>query len=112
MPAVRTATAAGLLDVSWFSRDSVTTSDTTVKAALGVRPQATRTPATNITITNVPPNWDHQTYDFIPDFGDYTDNALNATGSKPYAGATLYIAWTDGRLGVPQPFEAHLPAGR
>ena len=112
MPAVRTATAAGLLDVSWYSRDSVITSYTTVKAALGVSPRASRTPASNITITNVASNWDNQNYDFIPNFGDYTDNALTATSTKPYVGSTLYIAWTDGRTGVPQPFEAHLPAHR
>jgi hypothetical protein len=47
----------------------------------------------------------------VPDFGDYTDNALTATGSKPYVGGTLYVAWSDGRTGVPQPFAAHLPAG-
>ncbi len=110
MPAVRTATAAGLLDVTWYSRDSVTTSGTTVRAALGVSPRAASTPRSSITITNVASNWDHQNYDFIPDFGDYTDNALTTTGSKPYVGSTLYVAWTDGRTGVPQPFEAHIPA--
>jgi hypothetical protein len=112
MPAVRTATVGGLLDVSWFSRDSVTTASTTVKAVLGVSPRAARTPATNITITSVASNWDHQNYRFPPDLGDYTDNALNATSTPPYVGGTLYVAWTDGRTGVPQPFEAHLPAGR
>jgi hypothetical protein len=112
LPAVRTATADGLLDVSWYSRNSLTTSDTTLNAALGVSPRATSTPHTNVAIANVASNWDHQSYDFPPDFGDYTDSALTATGSKPYVGHTLYIAWTDGRTGVPQPFEAHLPAGR
>jgi hypothetical protein len=112
MPAVRTATAGGLLDVSWYSRNSVTISDTTLNAALGVSPRATSTPHTNITITNMSSDWGHQTFDVVPNFGDYTDNALTATGSKPYVGSTLYIAWTDGRTGVPQPFEAHLPAGK
>jgi hypothetical protein len=111
MPAVRTATAGGLLDVTWYSRASVTTSDTTVMAALGVRPRATTTPAANPAVTNVASDWDHQTYDLLPDFGDYTDNALNVTGSRPYVGDTLYVAWTDGRTGVPQPFAARLPAG-
>jgi len=112
MPAVRTATAAGLLDVTWYSRDAVTTSDTVVKAALGVSPRAARTPAANLTITTVPSNWDDQISDIAPNFGDYTDNALDATSTIPYVGGTLYVAWTDGRAGVPQPFEAHLPAGR
>jgi hypothetical protein len=111
MPAMRTATATGLLDVTWYSRDSLSTSETTVKAALGVSPRATATPHANVTITSVASNWDHQSYNFIPDFGTYTDNALDATSTKPYVGSTLYVAWTDGRTGVPQPFEAHLPAG-
>jgi hypothetical protein len=29
-----------------------------------------------------------------------------ATPAAPYTGTTLYVAWSDGRLGVPQPFEA------
>jgi hypothetical protein len=33
------------------------------------------------------------------------------TGSAPYLGHTWYVAWSDGRLGIPRPFEAHLPAG-
>jgi hypothetical protein len=36
--------------------------------------------------------------DIIPNFGDYTDNF--AVGSHDY------VAWSDGRLGVPQPFMA------
>lgn len=34
--------------------------------------------------------------DMSPNFGDYTDNA--STGTR------TYDTWTDGRLGVPQPF--------
>ena len=112
MPAVRTATAAGLLDVTWYSRDSVTTTQTTVKAALGVSPRAAHTPGANKTITSVASDWAHQSFSILPNFGDYTDNALTATGTMPYVGGTLYVAWTDGRTGVPQPFAAHLPAGR
>ncbi len=114
MPAVRTATAGGLLDVSWYSRNSVTTSDTVVNAALGVSPRAACTPAANITITitNVASNWDNQNYVYPPNFGDYTDNALNAKSKPPYVGGMLYVAWADGRTGVPQPFAARLPAGR
>lgn len=109
MPAV-SAAATGLLDVSWFSRGSVSTAYTAVKAATGVSPRAITTPAANTTITNVASNWDNQTYELLPNFGDYTSSTLAVTGSKPYAGRTLYVAWTDGRIGVPQPFEAHLPA--
>ena len=112
MPALRTATAGGLLDVTWYSRNSVTTSRTTVQAAMGVSPRAAVTPTSNVTITSVASNWRNQSFDIAPNFGDYTDNSLAATGSKPYVGRTLYVAWADGRTGVPQPFAARLPAGK
>jgi hypothetical protein len=60
-------------------------------------------------ITSVASNWDNSTSDITPNFGDYTDNNIVTTGTWPYVGSTLYVAWSDGRLGVPQPFEAHLP---
>jgi hypothetical protein len=108
LPALRTATAAGLLDVSWYTRASVTTADTGVMAALDVSPLATATPG-NTMITNVLSDWANNSSLIIPNFGDYTDAAVSVTGSAPYLGNTLYIAWSDGRLGIPQPFEAHLP---
>jgi hypothetical protein len=109
-PALRTATARGLLDVSWYTRASVTTADTGVIAALNVSPRASVTPA-NVQITNRLSNWLANSSLIIPNFGDYTDAAVSVTGSPPYLGNTLYIVWSDGRLGIPQPFEAHLPAG-
>jgi hypothetical protein len=105
---LRTATAAGLLDVSWYTRASVRTADTGVMAALHISPLATTTPA-NTMITNVLSNWANNSSLIVPNFGDYTDAAVSVTGSAPYLGNTLYIAWSDGRLGIPQPFEAHLP---
>jgi hypothetical protein len=108
-PAMRTATRAGLLDVSWYSRTSATTADTSVTAALGVSPLATRPPRSNIRITTAASDWDNATSVITPNFGDYIDDTLSATGTPPYTGTTLYIAWSDGRFSVPQPFEAHLP---
>lgn len=108
LPALRTATAAGRLDVSWYSRASVRTADTGVRAALDVSPLATATPR-NTMITNRLSDWDSNSSLIIPNFGDYTDDAIAVTGSPPYLGKTLYVAWSDGRLGIPQPFEAHLP---
>jgi len=109
-PALRTANSDGLLDVSWYSRASVATSVTSVLAAIGVSPRATATPG-NIAITNVASDWDHDSSLIVPNFGDYIDASVGVTGSWPYVGGTLYIAWSDGRLGIPQPFSAHLPAG-
>jgi hypothetical protein len=106
-PAVRAASPGGLLDVSWYSRSSVATADTSVVAALNVSPVTTRTPR-NTTITSVASNWDNSNSDIFPNFGDYTDSSFAVTGSRPFVSNTLYIAWSDGRTGVPQPFEAHL----
>jgi hypothetical protein len=105
MPAVRSATRSGVLDVTWYSRSSVTTSVTNVEGALGVSPVATSTPP-NVRITDVASDWDHNSSLIVPNFGDYTDNAVSVTGRWPYVGSTLFVAWSDGRLGVPQPFAA------
>lgn len=108
-PALRTANAAGLLDVAWYSRASAITAVTNVEAVLGVSPLTTTTPPANVRITTVSSNWLDATSAIVPNFGDYIDAALSATAAPPYAGSTLYIAWSDGRFGIPQPFEAHLP---
>jgi hypothetical protein len=108
-PAVRTATAAGRLDVAWYSRTSPTTALTSVDAALGVSPLTTSTPSSTVRITTVPSDWLAATSTIAPNFGDYIDAALSTTGTPPYVGNTLYVAWSDGRFSVPQPFEANLP---
>lgn len=109
LPALRTATAAGRLDVTWYSRSTPTTANTNVDGVLGVNPLTTSTPSSNVRITNVASNWLTNNSDIVPNFGDYTDAALTTTGTAPYVGSTLYVAWSDGRFSVPQPFEAHLP---
>jgi hypothetical protein len=110
MPALRVANRNGLLDVAWYSRASTGTTVTSVKAATGVNPATIRTPR-NITITNRASNWLINNSDISPNFGDYIDAVLSVTGRPPFVGRTLYVAWSDGRSGVPQPFEAHIPAG-
>jgi hypothetical protein len=109
LPALRTATAAGRLDVTWYSRSTPTTANTNVDGALGVNPLITSTPSSNVRITNMASDWLNSTSDIVPNFGDYTDDALITTGTPPFVGRTLYVAWSDGRFSVPQPFEAHLP---
>ena len=110
MPALRVANRNGRLDVAWYSRASGGTARTTVKAAIGVNP-ATRSTPRNITITNRASDWLQSNSDIVPNFGDYIDAVVSATGHWPFVGSTLYIAWSDGRSGVPQPFEAHVRAG-
>ncbi len=108
LPALRVADAAGNLDVSWYSRTDANSAVTSVTAVIGVKPRATATPASATTITTATSDWDNDSSDITPNFGDYTDNVLVTTGTAPYVGSTLYVAWSDGRLGLPQPFEAHL----
>lgn len=110
LPAVRSATRSGMLDVTWYSRSSVATSVTNVAGAIGVSPVTKSTPP-NVRITNAGSNWDNNSSLIVPNFGDYTDNAVSVTGRFPYVGSTLFVAWSDGRLGIPQPFAARLPAG-
>ena len=101
LPAVRNADGQGNLDVSFYSRSSANTALTNVKAALKVDPRTTITPTRNdTTVTTGPSDWIAVSSIIIPNFGDYTDNY--------FVGTTLYVAWSDGRLGFPNPFEDHV----
>ncbi len=101
LPAVRNADGSGNLDVSFYSRSSANTALTNVNASLRVNPRTTSTPARADTqITTGSSDWNGVSSIIIPNFGDYTDNY--------FVGATLYVAWSDGRLGFPQPFEDHV----
>ena len=105
---LRVANSKGNLDVSWYSRTNANSAVTRVTAAIGVSPRATATPGSDTTITSATSDWDNDSSDIVPNFGDYTDNLLVTTAAAPYVGSTLYVAWSDGRLGLPQPFEAHV----
>ena len=62
------------------------------RAALG-------TQGADFRITTGATDWTNTSSVITPNFGDYTDNAS--------AGTTTYYTWSDGRLGVPQPFTDH-----
>jgi hypothetical protein len=53
-------------------------------------------PAPDFRVTTDDTDWNGVSTRITPNFGDYTDNATD--------GATPYFAWSDGRLGFPQPF--------
>ena len=98
LPAVRNADGQGNLDVSFYSRSSANTALTNVNASLKVDPRTTITPTRNdTTVTTGPSDWTAVSSIITPNFGDYTDNY--------FVGTTLYVAWSDGRLGFPNPFE-------
>ncbi len=99
LPAVRNVSARGLLGVSYYSRDIANTALTNVHAALGIDPRIGSTPkGSDAGITTGPTDWNAVSSLIIPNFGDYTDNYVAG-------GSILYVAWADGRLGIPQPFE-------
>ena len=105
LPALRQAQASGLINVSYYQRDSANTDDTNVDAVLNLNPRTT-VPGSRTRVTNVPSAWIDTSSDIIPNFGDYTDNYVQAISQAPYYNDVLYVAWSDGRLGFPQPFEA------
>jgi hypothetical protein len=106
MPALRQAQSSGLLDISYYQRDTANTDSTNVDAVLNLSPKTTGA-GNKIRVTNVPSAWIDTSSDIIPNFGDYTDNYVQALSQAPYYNDKLYVAWSDGRLGEPQPFEAH-----
>src|SRR6266700_1078272 len=101
LPAVRQAGSNGTLNVSFYSRSSANTALTDVSVATKVNPRTTSTPTkNNTTVTTGSSDWLSVSSIIVPNFGDYTDNY--------FVGTTLYVAWSDGRLGFPQPFEDHV----
>jgi hypothetical protein len=105
LPGLRNVNQKVLLNVSWYSRASANTALTDVTAAVDVNPRTTATPH-NILVTNVSSDWNAVSSDIVPNFGDYTDNyTIGTTGLN--GGSRDFVAWSDGRLGDPQPFEAN-----
>ncbi len=98
LPAVRQSDSHGNLNVSFYSRSSANTALTNVFAALKLNPRSTIPPTKNDTqVTTGSSDWNGVSSVIVPNFGDYTDNY--------FLGTTLYVVWSDGRLGFPQPFE-------
>ena len=54
------------------------------------------TGSTDFRITTGSTDWTNTSSFIVPNFGDYTDNTSTGTRS--------YFIWSDGRIGVPQPF--------
>src|SRR5437870_1626867 len=98
LPAVRNADGQGNLEVSFYSRATPNTALTDVFASVQINPRLTsNVKAKETKVTTGSTDWNAVSSIIIPNFGDYTDNY--------FVGGTLYVAWSDGRLGIPQPFE-------
>jgi len=106
LPALRNSNQNGVLNVSWYSRSSAKTAVTDVTAALDVNPLSAVTPAHNTLVTTIATDWNAVSSDIVPNFGDYTDNYTIATATGNFTGSRNFVAWSDGRLGLPQPFNA------
>lgn len=102
LPALRNVDGDGDLSISFYGRDSANTDVTDVFAAMDVSPTTSSSPASNLLVTTAPTGWFSVSSDATPNFGDYTDNYVQAQ--------QFFVAWTDGRTGVPQPFSASTPA--
>ena len=97
LPAVSVRTN-GTICTSWYDRrrGGPTSSLTDYYADCRATPS---TPATDSRITTGSTDWASTSSLINPNFGDYTDNTSDGTET--------YFTWSDGRIGVPQPFVDH-----
>ena len=104
LPSLRNVDAMGLLNVAWYDRRrNPNSAETDIYAALGVDPTTMSTPASNVRVTNVASDWLSVGSIINPNFGDYTDNFIDVSGTT----STMFVAWSDGRYNIPQPFASH-----
>jgi hypothetical protein len=87
----------GSMVTSWYDRRGHGASSTLTDYWGDIRP-APYAAANNFKITTVATDWNGTGSIINPNFGDYTDNTCD--GMQPY------FTWSDGRIGVPQPFVA------
>jgi hypothetical protein len=107
LPALRNENRAGRLNVAWYDRRLASGgAQTDVFAALDIDPTTTTTPH-NARVTDVSSDWLLTDSDISPNYGDYTDeNVVFDPTSPTQSGYATFVAWSDGRYGVPQPFAA------
>jgi hypothetical protein len=88
----------GRICTSWYdrSRFGPDSANTDYVGECRTRP---RSPGTDFLITTGSTDWTNTSSLITPNFGDYTDSTS--------VGTTTYYTWSDGRLGIPQPFTDH-----
>jgi hypothetical protein len=87
----------GSTSVSWYDRRLSGPDSTRTDYFGDIRPRPS-TQSPDFRITTGSTDWLGTSAIVTPNFGDYTDNASS--------GNRTYYTWSDGRLGVPQPFVA------
>jgi hypothetical protein len=85
----------GTICSSWYDRRR-SAPDSAVTDYYGECRAGPTSNATDFRITTGSTDWTNTSSLIVPNFGDYTDNATDGTHT--------YFNWSDGRLGVPQPF--------
>jgi hypothetical protein len=97
LPAV-SVHADGSIATSWYDRRLAgpASARTNYFGEVRTDPRAT---GRDFRITTGASDWTNTSSFIAPNFGDYTDNASS--------GSTTYYTWSDGRIGVPQPFVDH-----
>jgi hypothetical protein len=110
LPALRNADSTGKISISWYDRRrNPNTALTDVFAAVAISPRITGTPTSNQRVTDTASDWLSVSSNITPNFGDYTDNYASPPPAFSTEDDPLFVAWSDGRLNVPQPFESHAP---
>jgi len=105
LPALRNVSATGLLNVSWYDRRlNPSSALTDVYAVTGLDPRIESTPKSNTRVTDFSADWLAASSLIVPNFGDYTDNFVVPVPKGGASGGRLFVAWSDGRINVPQPF--------
>jgi hypothetical protein len=94
MPAV-SVRSGGVICTSWYDRSRFGATSTKTDYVAECRPSS-QVNGTDVRITTGPTDWAGTSSLIIPNFGDYTDSASD--------GGTTFFTWSDGRVGVPQPF--------
>jgi hypothetical protein len=94
MPAV-SVRSDGTVCTSWYDRRLGGTDSSRTDYFGECRPDPA-TAASDFRLTTGSTDWAGTSSLISPNFGDYTDNTSTGT--------TTYFTWSDGRLGVPQPF--------
>jgi hypothetical protein len=97
LPAV-SVRANGTICTSWYDRRLSGPTSAVTDYYGECRPSPTSA-ASDFRITTASTDWLGTSSLINPNFGDYTDNATNGT--------TTFFTWSDGRLGIPQPFVDH-----
>jgi hypothetical protein len=93
-PAVCVETTGSIV-TSWFDRRNFTPGSGSTDYYGEIR-TVPGTNGTDFKITSLSSDWTQDSSMMAPNFGDYTDNSCN--------GNTPFFSWSDGRLGIPQPF--------